>query len=194
MRVEREMDAGPVALVRETAIDPRETAGELTDRLAVLAAEAITAALDRIAEGTVTWTEQDASRATVAPRITKEDTRLDWSQPTRALVRRILALSPRPGAYTELPGADAERLRILRAEPSRRPAPGAAPPGTVHVGGAGDPHVLEVATGDGWLAATEVQRSGSRAMDASAFLRGYALAPGARLGVGATGRSEATDG
>lgn len=196
MRVERRMDTGAVACVRETKIDPRETAGELGARLADLAAEAILEALEQISDGTVTWAEQDEARATIAPRLDKEDGRLDWSRPTAELGRRIHALAPQPGAFTELPADSsgaAERLRILRAEPGRAANGAAVPPGTVRLGDPGEPHPLEVATGDGWLAPLEVQRPGGRAMDVAAFLRGRAIEPGMRLGGPARASAERAD-
>ncbi len=187
MRVEKEMDSGAVALVRRTPIREGENTAELTERLSWLAADAIADALDEIARGRVQWTEQDHAAATVAPKLQKSDGRLDWSLPTRVLIQRIHGLAPRPGAYTVLPGDGAdepETLRILRAE-----APGAdyAPeaPGTMRVGKDGGEPPLRIATGDGWLVPTEVQRAGGRAMETDAFLRGQPLEDGTRLGEGA---------
>lgn len=185
MRVERAMDSGAVALVRETPIDPRENTEELGQRLAGLAAEAILEVLEQMAAGTIAWTDQDERLVSVAPKLEKRDGRLDWRESTRALIRRIHALAPRPGAYTELPataGQAADVLRILRAEAGRRPHAPSAAPGTLYVGRGDDPHALEIATGDGWLAATELQRSGGRPMPAADLLRGFRLAPGAVLG------------
>lgn len=181
MRIEKEMDAGAVALMRETPIDPHENASELGARLAEIAASAIVEGLEQIAEGRVTWQEQDASQATIAPRLHKEDGLLDWREPTAALVRRIHALAPKPGAFTALPESG-QPLRILRAEPvDFAPATDDAP-GSIHIGGTDEAFPLCVATGDGWLAPLEVQRQGGRAMETAAFLRGFALAEGARFG------------
>jgi methionyl-tRNA formyltransferase len=126
MRVEREMDAGPVALVRTLAIGADEDLGQLTDRLARLAADAIAEALVQIADGSVRWTEQDAARATLAPKIDTADLAIDWREPADAIARRVRAFAPAPGARTLLRG---EPLRILaaRAESGRADAA----PGTV---------------------------------------------------------------
>jgi methionyl-tRNA formyltransferase len=174
MRVEREMDAGPVALVRSVEIGADETAGELSGRLAELAAQAIAEVVDAIARGRVAWTPQDASAATQAPKLVREETRLDWSEPAEALARRVRALAPEPGAATLLAG---EPLRILaaRAEPGDPPDA----PGTVRCA-AGQP--LRVATGAGWLRPLFVQRAGGRALEIDAFLRGRPIADGTRLG------------
>ncbi|MDX1650766.1 MAG: methionyl-tRNA formyltransferase, partial [Myxococcota bacterium] len=176
MRVEREMDAGPVALVKRTPIGPRETAGELTARLAELAAEALAEALDRIADGRVTWTPQDDARATVAPKIEREDARLDWREPAAALARRVRAMAPRPGAFTLLEG---EPLRILEAH--AEPGPVGAAPGTVRLEGGG----VRIATGEGWLVPERLQRAGGRPLAVQDFLRGRPLPEGVRLGADA---------
>jgi len=177
MRVDREMDAGPVALVKRTAIGPDESTGELEERLAWLAADAIEEAVARHAAGGLAWTEQDASRATLAPKITVEDAKLDWREPAPALGRRVRAMAPRPGAWTTWEG---ERLRILRA----RVLPEAASeaPGTARAGAPDAP--LRIATGAGWLAPLRLQRAGGRPLDAADFQRGRAIPDGARLGEG----------
>ena len=173
MRVEREMDAGPVALVRRTEIGEEETCGELTERLAGLTAEAIAEALDAIAAGRVQWVEQDHSQATLAPRITRADAELHFEEPAVALARRVRAMAPRPGAFTLLEG---EPLRILAAR--ALPGPAAGPPGRV----AYREGTLAIATGSGWLAPRILQRPGGRALDVEGFLRGHPLAEGTILG------------
>jgi methionyl-tRNA formyltransferase len=172
MRVEREMDAGPVALVCRTPIGPEETRGELEPRLAELAADALAAALDAIAAGTARWTEQAAARATVAPKLGRADAALDFTADAESLARRVRALAPRPGAVATLAG---EPLRLLgaRAEAGAPPLP----PGTLRVAGG----ALRIATGRGWLVPTRLQRAGGRALDTAEFLRGHPIPDGARL-------------
>jgi len=174
MRVEREMDAGPVALVRTLAIAPDEDAGSLTERLAALAADAIAEALARIEAGTVTWREQDAARATLAPKIASDELAIDWREPAIAIARRVRAFGPTPGARTALRG---EPLRILAARAEPGPSDGA--PGTVC---ARTNETLRVATGDGWLVPERVQRAGGSALDIAAFLRGRPISDGEKLG------------
>ena len=172
MRVEREMDAGPVALVCRTPIGAEETRGELEPRLAELAAEALSAALDAIALGTATWTPQDAAHATVAPKLERADGALDFGEGAEALARRVRALAPRPGAFAGLSG---ELLRLLGARAEAGAA--ALPPGTLRVAGGG----LRIATGAGWLVPTRLQRAGGRPLDTAEFLRGHPIADGDRL-------------
>ncbi len=174
MRVEKEMDAGPVALVRRTRIGPDENAGELAERLAQLAAEALVEAVELAARGEVRWTEQDAALATFAPKLTPEDARLDFREPAEALARRVRAMAPRPGAFTRLGD---ERLRILAADVEAS-APDRAP-GTVDARRADR---LRIATGAGWLLPRVLQRAGGKALPVETFQRGRGLPDGARLG------------
>jgi methionyl-tRNA formyltransferase len=180
MRVEREMDAGPVALTRDLAIGPEESRGELEERLARLTAEAVAEGVERAAQGRIHWQEQDPDRATLAPKLEPGEARIDWSEPCEAVARRVRAFAPTPGAVT---GLDGQPLRILAA----RAQPGAVdrPPGVVRVGPDG---ALSVACSDGWLLPTRVQRAGGRAMDVADFLRGRAIPDGTKLG-----RREADD-
>ena len=174
MRVEREMDAGPVALIRTTAIAPDENAGELTDRLALLAADAIAETLSRIADDSVHWSEQDASRATLAPKIAPGDQEIDWAESAAAIARRVRALAPTPAAHT---ARDGELLRILAAR--AEPGPSDRPAGVIRAR-SGEP--LRVATGDGWLCPERVQRAGGKPLDIAAYLRGRPISDGDRLG------------
>ena len=191
MRVERDMDAGPVALVRETDIGERENAAELTDRLAQLAAQALLEALDQIEADEIVWQEQDHARASMAPKLSKQDGELDFGRPASELVRRIHALAPRPGAFATLPdggaGEPRDVLRILRARALRAAGEKMPAPGTLRRGrGPGAP-LLRIATGEGWLEPLEVQRSGGQKMVIAAYLRGHDIADGAVLGAAVKG-------
>lgn len=176
MRVEREMDAGPVALVRKTRIDPEENSGELAERLSHLCADAIEEAISQIATRTIRWTPQDASAATFAPKIERGDARLDWSESATALVRRVRAMAPTPGAFTLL---DRQPLRILaaRAEAGRTNLP----PGMWM---SDDGARARIATGDGWLLPAILQRPGRRPLEIVEFLRGRPISDGTLLGEG----------
>jgi methionyl-tRNA formyltransferase len=174
MRVEREMDAGPVALTREITIGPGENAGELAARVASLTAEAVAEAVDRIAEGTVTWTRQDDAAATLAPKIERAEAALDWSEAAEMLLRRVRALAPTPGAFTLHEG---EPLRILSARTA--PGPVGASPGSVR---RDDDTSLRIATGDGWLIPLLLQRAGGKTLETADFLRGRPIPDGTTLG------------
>jgi methionyl-tRNA formyltransferase len=172
MRVDKEMDAGPVCLERRTPIGADETAGELEQRLAALAADAIAEALLQIERGAARFVPQDPARATFAPKLAPDDARLDPARPAAELARRVRALSPRPGAALRLRG---ETLRILAAH--AEPGPADRAPGAARRSGG----ALLVATGDGWLALDRLQRPGGRVLDAADFLRGCDVPDGTRF-------------
>ncbi|MCG8590629.1 MAG: methionyl-tRNA formyltransferase [Proteobacteria bacterium] len=174
MRVEREMDAGPVAFARECSIEPEDDTGSLTDKLAVLAADAVAEAVASIAEDALEFSPQDASQATLAPKLEREEARLDFREPAEELARRIRALAPKPGAHTSLQG---DPLRILATAVDPRQAD--APPGTVR---GTPPAPLRIATGGGWLVPRVVQRAGGKPLAIEDFLRGRAVPDGTRLG------------
>ena len=174
MRVEREMDAGPVAATAATPIGPDESAGDLALRMAGMTAELVARVVDEIADGRVVWTPQDASRASFAPKLERAEAELDWTEPAATLARRVRGFAPRPGAWALLAG---EPLRILAAR--ALPGPVDRPPGRVRVGG--DPP-LRVATGDGWLVPRVLQRAGRRPLGVEEFLRGHPLPDDTQLG------------
>jgi methionyl-tRNA formyltransferase len=174
MAMSEEMDAGDVLLVRRTPIAPDDTGGTLGGRLALLGAEALTAALDGLRAGTIAPVPQPTAGITFAPRIEREHARLDWTEPAVRLERAVRAFAPEPGAFTTVGG---EVLKVFAATVD--PDAGGAAPGTVV---AASPRGLAVAAGDGALLLREVQPQGRKRMTAAAFLAGHRLAPGTCLG------------
>ena len=168
MRMDEGLDTGPILLTESLAISSAETGGSLHDRLAELGAGLIVKALDGLAAGTLAPRPQPDEGACYAPKLTREDGRLDWRRPAEELARRVRALNPRPGAWCE---AGQERLRVLAAEATA----GGGSPGRLL-----DDH-LAIACGSGALRLTQVQRPGRTAMGAEEFLRGFRLAEGTVL-------------
>jgi methionyl-tRNA formyltransferase len=174
MVMNEEMDAGDVLLARAVAIEPEDTAGTLGARLAALGAAALVEAIDGLKVGRLRPTPQPAEGITFAPRLTREQGRLDWSRTAAELDRVVRAFTPAPGAFTTLAG---RLLKVHRARPETHPLAGS--PGTiVHAGADG----IVVATGAGALRLLEVQLEGRRRLAAGAFLAGHPLAVGTCLG------------
>lgn len=167
MRMDQGLDTGPVLMAEQVAIG-RQTAGELTDRLARLGADLMVRALGALERGAITSKPQPEVGVTYAKKITKDEARIDWSKSGREIDCLIRGLSPWPGAFSEIKG---ERLKILYAEP----AAGKGEPGEI----IGDD--LAVACGESALRLTKVQRSGGKAMAAKDLLKGFALPRGARF-------------
>ena len=181
MRVEKEMDAGAVAHVVKTPIDPMENAVELSARLGALAAQAIGEALDQIAEDRITWTEQDAAAATFAAKIEKTDAVLNLRETASEIAARIHALSPKPGgAVTLVRDGEETTLKISRAAVRAAGADERMPaPGTIVLGDRNEP--IRIATGEGWLLPRVLQRPGGKPLDADDFLRGFPIEDGEAL-------------
>jgi methionyl-tRNA formyltransferase len=169
MQMSSGLDTGPVHLVRSLQIAPRETAGELHDRLAVLAVEALLEALPGVLAGTSTPTPQQDALATVAPKIAKGEALLDWREPAVALERRVRAFDPWPVAETRL--SDGRRLRVFDAAVVA--AVRSAPPGAIVTAGR---EGIDVATGEGVLRLRRIQPPSGRVMDAEAYLAAHSLA------------------
>ena len=169
MQMDVGLDTGPVHLTRATPIGAREPAGQLHDRLAALAAAALLDALPAVLAGTSVPVPQQAARATVAPKISKDEARLDWREPAVQLERRVRAFDPWPVAETYL--NDGRRLRVFEAAAIAGGPP--APAGTVVAAGRTG---IDVATGDGVLRLLRIQPPSGRVMDAEAYLAAHSLA------------------
>ncbi len=172
MRLEREMDAGDVCLVCETRIGAEETAGELSERLAALAAKAMAAAIERIALGRAEWKPQDPAAVTLAPKLERDFGHIDWSESREQVLRRIRTATPSPGADAVLLKSGA-RLRILAAR-AWEVKESTAPPGRIRV----EDGRLGVAAADGWIELVRVQKAGGKPLEAAAYLRGAKLPAG----------------
>jgi len=179
MRMEEGLDTGPVAAVTETPIGDDDTAATLSARLSRLGAALLAETLPRIAAGAVTPREQDHARATLAPPLRKEDGRLDFAQPARAVSARARGVDPWPGATATL---DGEMIKLFtpRVVAPAGPAPAAVRPGRVL--GAG-PDGLMIGCGDGGVVAfAELQLPGRKRLPAGVVLNGRPIPPDTLLG------------
>jgi methionyl-tRNA formyltransferase len=173
MRVVKELDAGAMFAKVTRPIGPDETSDIVEDALAELGAELLVSVVDQIEAGTSSEQPQDASQATYAHRLTKEEGLIDWSMPARAIHDRVRGLYPWPHAYTYLRG---RRLIVLRSRWSAdREGRLDARPGTI---ASVDPDAIHVATGGGDLAIVEIQPEGRRAMRVHDFIQGHRVAAG----------------
>jgi methionyl-tRNA formyltransferase len=181
IRMTPALDAGGVIVVRSTPIVPRETAVELEERLAVLGAEAVLEAVDRLQAGHDEAVPQDANLVTRAPRLTKAAGIVDWSQPASVIERMRRALEPWPRIATFFHrGGRSQRLVLEEVAVGAAPAPAGVAPGTVL---AVDERGIVVACGGGTsLVVSQVVPEGKRGMTAAAFCRGNAIHPGTVLG------------
>jgi methionyl-tRNA formyltransferase len=183
MMMEAGLDTGPMLLVRETGIDPDETAGSLHDRLAALGAEAVVETVAGWSDGRIAPVAQPVEGVTYATKIRKEEALIDWSRPAVEIARQVRAFNPWPVAETRWLG---RQLRVWEAVPLAATGPGRgsdsgdaqSAPGRVIEAGHGR---LVVATGEGFLDLRRLQLAGRNAMPAAEFLNANPLA-GAGLG------------
>jgi methionyl-tRNA formyltransferase len=171
MRMAEGLDTGPVAMAERLPIGATMTAGELHDALAPLGADLMVRALGALERGTLRLTPQADAGVTYAAKIDKSETRIEWTKSWKAVHDHCRGLSPFPGAWFELPGAQPARIKVLRTARGE----GAGAPGTVL-----DDN-LTIACREGAVRLLEIQRAGKQPMKAEDFLRGTAIAPGTRL-------------
>ncbi len=168
------IDAGDILAQTETDIGADETAGQLHDRLARLAAPLLLETIDKIAKSSVVYTQQDCSKATRAPKLKKSDGFLDFCQPAESLRKRILGLWPWPGAsavYVSKKTSKSVRVTIAMAELVNTSNPASLPPGTLDEN-------LYLICGRNALKITKIKPEGSGLMDFKDFVNGRATCPG----------------
>jgi methionyl-tRNA formyltransferase len=177
MKIDEGLDTGAILTQSPTPILPSDNAQTLHDRLADLGARLLLETIPAYLGGTVVPHPQPAEGASYARKITREDGRLDWSLPARALWNRVRGLVPWPGAHTWLPRSDPPQLlKIWDAEVD--PAAAGSPGEILRA----DKHALTVACGQQALRIRTVQREGGRRLSIQEFLAGHALEAGQQLG------------
>lgn len=169
--VTAKMDAGDIILQEKVPIRDEHTAATLTPLLAELGATLLIRAVELIRRGEAPRRPQDEALATFAPKLAKEDGRVDWTRPAEDLRNRLRGFTPWPGSFAEGAG---KTVRILAA----RVEPGAGGPGFVLECGPDGPLV---ACGENALRLIEVLPEGRKAMSGADYARGYRLAAGLRF-------------
>lgn len=173
MRVVQELDAGPMLATVRHPIGPDETSVEVERALADRGAPLLVEVAGLLAEGRGTETPQDHARATYAPKITKADGIVDWTQPASRIHDQVRGVQPWPLASISIEGA---RYLLHRTQVGDHVV--GASPGTI-VRASGDR--LEIAAGsDRLLRVLQIQPEGRRVMSAREFLAGHRLTPGTR--------------
>jgi methionyl-tRNA formyltransferase len=175
MLMDEGMDTGAILLQKAIPIAADDTAGTLSPRLAELGGRLLVETIARLKANTLVPQPQEASRATLAPLLKKEDGAIDWTLPATVLANRVRGLSPWPGAYTTMVGGDSWTIWRALALPGTV----TQPPGVIV---AITREAIHVATGDGVLAMMELQPANSRRMSVSQYLAGHPVAVGSQLG------------
>lgn len=170
MRMEEGLDIGPVAMREVIPIRPEDTAGDLTKRLAVVAARLAVRGLLELERGKLVFTEQPAEGICYAHKLKKREAEVDWSRSSAQVRNHIHGFSPDPGAFSNMYfGQSLERIRILRAEV----VVGEGVPGTIL------DNKMTIACGDGAIRVLEGQRAGRIVLPGHELMRRESLSPGA---------------
>ncbi len=195
MQMAAGMDTGDILLQREIPIDEEETGGGLFDKLSALGGQLIVEALPKIEAGELTPVPQDEEKATKCGKLSKDMGRIDFSQDAESIRNLVRGLNPWPSAFTYMGG---KMLKIWKAKALNEVDFGAlvnslsdeaaakakalsktTQPGTV-VAVFKDSFVVN--TGEDYLQIKEIQLEGKKRMEVSAFLLGYKVAPGDKIG------------
>jgi methionyl-tRNA formyltransferase len=161
--LEEGLDTGPVLSVMTEAVRPRDTSGDLLDRLAVAGGGLLVRTLDALERGELAPRPQPTEGVSLAPKLTVEDARVDWVSPAFHIDRQVRACTPAPGAWTSWAG---DRLGLGPVEPA---GPSDLAPGQVRAGkqevlvGAGDGHAVRLG---------QVRAAGRKPMAAADWARG----------------------
>lgn len=174
MQMDEGLDTGAIFVQEGFAIDPRETAATLHDRLATLGADMLRRHLEDILERRLSPAPQDDAESTYAPMIHKEDGELDWNRDAEELDRQVRAMYPWPGAYTWWRG---ETFKVLGGRPLPEALATGEPGSVVNLSGG-----VAVLAGAGALLLEQVQLPGKRPVMIDDFLRGHPDFLGSRLG------------
>lgn len=184
-----EIDTGKIIFQEKTTIEKTDNAGILHDRLMTMGAQLVLKTVDAILEESVQPIPQDKlfsdiSTLKSAPKIFKEDCRIDWNKPAREIYNLIRGLSPYPAAWTELVANDNKegvRIKLFAAaqiEESVEDGSHPLQPGSIRTD---NKSYLDVATKDGFLRITSLQLTGKKRMNVTDFLNGYRFEEKARL-------------
>ena len=171
--IEQGLDTGPVYGTVTEVVRPGDTSGDLLERLSRSGARLLVATMDGIEEGKLSPRPQPADGVSLAPKISVEDARVDWTTPALRVDRVVRGCSPAPGAWTLFRG---ERLKLgpVRLAAGRSELG----PGEIAV----NKNTVRVGTGSHEIELGEVQPQGKKRMAAGDWARGSRLEPGERLG------------
>lgn len=174
MQMNKGLDTGDILMQEEVALDPKETGESLYDKLAGLGGRLLLRTIDALEAGTLTPVPQDENQSSYAPMLDRETGDIRWKDDAHRIERLVRGLNSWPSAFTYYKG---KRLKIWDADVIDEDPD--AEPGTVV---ATDKKTIRIRCGKGVLALNEVQLAGKKRMPVQAFLLGYHIEPGEKLG------------
>ncbi|WP_366223530.1 methionyl-tRNA formyltransferase [Chlamydia buteonis] len=171
IRMDAGMDTGDIANVSIIPVGPDMTAGELAEALANQGGDILIQTLQQISDGTITHTPQDSSKASIAPKLSKEEGFILWDRPAEKVYAQIRGVTPAPGAWTLYSYQDKPERRLVVRKASLFSSRGVyGDPGDIILS---DQQELLVACAEGAICLREVQPEGKGVMDSKSFLNGH---------------------
>ncbi|WP_405829286.1 methionyl-tRNA formyltransferase [Streptomyces sp. NBC_00105] len=171
--IEEGLDSGPVYGILTEEIRPTDTSGDLLTRLAFAGSGLLAATMDGIEDGTLRAVAQPHDGLSLAPKITVEDARIDWTAPAMRADRVVRGCTPAPGAWTVFRGERLKLISVGLVADRTDLAPGELAPAKNHV---------HIGTGSHAVELLWVQPQGKKPMRGADWARGVRIAPGERLG------------
>ena len=171
MQMDAGLDTGDMLLVQALPVEAQDSTETLHDKLAELGGRMIVQALELAGRGQLRPVPQSAEGVSYAHKIGKQEAAIDWREPAAVLARRIRAFNPFPVASSML---GSETIKFWRADILPGLDTGAAAGEVLAAGAEG----VDIATVDGVLRVTRLQKAGGKPMDAADFLRGFQIPPG----------------
>ena len=166
MKIEEELDSGPISNIYKIKLDKNENAQEISERLSLLAAEKIADNVDEILDGKAKFFDQDHTKATYAKKLNKTEGKINWNENALNIIGKINGLFPSPGAFFNFNG---ERYKVLKAEIGSG------------IGATGEvlSEKLEIACGNNQsIKVIEIQRQGKRSQKVGEFVLGSQIKKG----------------
>ena len=177
--LDEKIDTGKIIASKETEIYPEDTAGSLHDRLKTIGADLVVETLNKTLKGNVETKSQDLLISSdrplkKAPKIFKEDCRIDWNKPSHEIVNLIRGLNPMPGAFTEFSTDDEELFMMKIFEAEANIEEHNFEPGKLFTD---NKNYIKISTPDGFISVKNMQAAGKKRMNTEDFLRGYDFSP-----------------
>lgn len=170
-----EIDTGKIMFQEKTEIAENDNVGDIHDHLMIVGANLVVKTVDALANGEVVAIDQEQlignqDQIKHAPKIFKEDCRIDWTKDTESVRNLIRGLSPYPAAWTELEHKEKKEIITAKIFAASRDSSLPAAPGTLLTDGK---KYIKIACPDGWLSVTDIQLSGKKRMKTDELLRGF---------------------
>lgn len=174
--IDDKIDTGEIILQKEIAIDDNETVGTLHDKLMILGSGLVAETVDFIEKGNIKTTKQPNFEQKEAPKLSNENTKIDWNEPLEKVYNKIRGLNPFPAAWTVIQTNGEEILAKIYAV-KKEENEHTFLSGTI----ISDKKELKVAVKDGFIHIIELKLAGKKLMDSKSLLNGFSFSDDSKM-------------